>query len=114
MNHSRLSYSYFKASLANLGILIVIGFSFRDAEIRQLIWETLKSRSDFRLIVIDPAFGDIASVVTVLSEGEVPDYLGHVDVIPYVFGEVSTLDILRERLLAADEQSSSGSPAGVS
>lgn len=89
------SYGYFKACLARLRLLIVVGFSFRDAEIRRLIWQTLKARSNFHLFVIDPGFTK-DSVVERLSEGEIPDYVGKIDMVPSRFGKELTTSIIGE------------------
>jgi len=51
------NYRYFSELMKRLEVLITNGFSFRDSEIRDMIWQALLERPGFQLIVIDPAFG---------------------------------------------------------
>lgn len=89
------SYGYFKACLMKLKLLIVVGFSFRDAEIRQYVWDALRTRSDFALLVIDPGFTR-ETLLERISGGEIYDIKGTVEVVPARFGKPSVLPAIDE------------------
>lgn len=80
------SYRYFTALLERVRVLIAIGFSFRDTEIRDLIWAALRDRADFHLIVVDPGFTH-DGLLKRLSDGEDRAAMqGQLDVIQQAFG----------------------------
>jgi len=80
------SYGYFSALLKHLRVLITIGFSFRDAEIRDMIWEALRDRPDFQLVVIDPNFTR-ETLLDRLSDGNDPAIMqGDLRLVQRAFG----------------------------